>query len=90
MLSIENKERFYLPLRNVQGANKFTYFHLGTVVRRRPGLSKTYMAFVDTRSQQCYIEELDNSGQLQFIEDDSEAGEIAAFMEEKGLLNPER
>lgn len=74
-MKLINSNRYYLP-----GQTRF--IHIATCI---DGL-KEYICMIDTKTQQCYIEELTYRG-LEFIEDDNIVKDIQGLLESKHLLD---
>jgi len=72
---LTNSNRFYLP------GTRNQFLHLATIAHN----FKTYMCFVDKKTEQTYIENI-SSGQLEFIEDDSLVQSIVNFLIEQGII----
>lgn len=69
------------PLNGTNGR----YVHLASMHK---GL-REYMCFIDKRLQRVFIEQI-SGGHLEFIEDQQLAEELAAFLQERGLLSMSR
>lgn len=78
-MKLADSNRFYL---NGTGER---FLHLATVHEQL----REYMCFMDLFTQKVYIEEI-TGGSLQFIEDESLAEELHAFLVDKGVLGVSR
>lgn len=58
------------------------FIHIATVHNSL----KEYICFIDTNTNQCYIEDI-TGGSLKFIEDDNLAHDIAMFLQHHGVTD---
>lgn len=86
-MKIVDSNRYYLP-----GQKRF--LHLCTLVQATGtatnliAITQTYLCFADTLGEKkVYIERLNASGQLEFIEDDKLVADISQFLTESGILD---